>query len=390
MNDLAAQTPSPTRLRAKLEQMVIADLLGPAGGPDEEVVERTVRDRYLVGVLAPRRRRDERPPEVVAPATATDGADEDEFPRSSTTSWPRRASSAPRTGPPSCPSPCPGPPEPSSFGMTFCVEESAGEIVAVASWGQYLRPQKEERTDPATGRVLRLWKRHPRGGRPHRISLRLGPIRPIVADPACPDVTIQGVVRRCDPCWIVTLFLVNGQEEGRPKDQSWLFQPRLEVEAPDGAAAFIKKMTRGLSEKLDGAFRPRRRRLAMLYRRHVEFAVGHGISVHVDVAPGPGPCRAGRAPRSCRAYEVPRTTPPTARRCRRSTRPSPSWRALVLDMKLLAEANPKQYPAEARPLVEAYEDWIDREEKRIDDPAEGLASTSSTPPSKPLLVAARR
>jgi len=50
---------SPMKIREELEQMVVADLLGPVGGPDEEVVERTVQDRYLVGVLAPRRRKDE-------------------------------------------------------------------------------------------------------------------------------------------------------------------------------------------------------------------------------------------------------------------------------------------------------------------------------------------
>jgi len=37
-----------------LEERVVGDLLGPAGGPDEELTERNVRDRYLVGVLAPR------------------------------------------------------------------------------------------------------------------------------------------------------------------------------------------------------------------------------------------------------------------------------------------------------------------------------------------------
>jgi hypothetical protein len=35
--------------------MVLGDLLGPAGGEGEELTERTVRDRYLVGVLAPSR-----------------------------------------------------------------------------------------------------------------------------------------------------------------------------------------------------------------------------------------------------------------------------------------------------------------------------------------------
>jgi hypothetical protein len=37
-----------------LEEMVVGDLLVPAGGPEEELTERNVRDRYLVGVLAPR------------------------------------------------------------------------------------------------------------------------------------------------------------------------------------------------------------------------------------------------------------------------------------------------------------------------------------------------
>ena len=45
--------PSQHQIRAELETMVLADLLGPAGGEGEEPTERTVRDRYLVGVLAP-------------------------------------------------------------------------------------------------------------------------------------------------------------------------------------------------------------------------------------------------------------------------------------------------------------------------------------------------
>src|SRR3954470_7484902 len=72
--------PSPSQLRAMLEGRVAADLLGPAGGPDEEIVERTVRDRYLVGVLAPRRRRDEPPPDAGSPATPARPEDEAGFP----------------------------------------------------------------------------------------------------------------------------------------------------------------------------------------------------------------------------------------------------------------------------------------------------------------------
>ena len=57
-------------------------------------------------------------------------------------------------------------------------------------------------------------------------------------------------------------------------------------------------------------------------------------------------------------------------------------------MKLLAEANPKQYRPKLEPLVDAYQDWIDREEKRIDDPAEGLAHFKRCAPGRPSTGAA--
>jgi len=45
---------SPAQLRDELERLVLLELLGPAGGPGEELDETSVRDRYLVGTLAPR------------------------------------------------------------------------------------------------------------------------------------------------------------------------------------------------------------------------------------------------------------------------------------------------------------------------------------------------
>src|ERR1039458_2832294 len=48
--------PTHYALREQLQQTVVNDFLGPAGGPDEELDERP-RDRYIVGMLAPRSRR---------------------------------------------------------------------------------------------------------------------------------------------------------------------------------------------------------------------------------------------------------------------------------------------------------------------------------------------
>ena len=45
--------PSDHDLRELLHDAVEKDLLGPASGPDEEILGTSVRDRYLVGKLAP-------------------------------------------------------------------------------------------------------------------------------------------------------------------------------------------------------------------------------------------------------------------------------------------------------------------------------------------------
>ena len=46
--------PSPFELRREIIRLTMNELLGPAGGPEEEVAE-SVRDRYLLGMLAPRK-----------------------------------------------------------------------------------------------------------------------------------------------------------------------------------------------------------------------------------------------------------------------------------------------------------------------------------------------
>jgi hypothetical protein len=55
MTDLLKSIPSSVQIRAELEELVLNDLLGPAGGAAEEITEQSVRDRYLVGMLAPTR-----------------------------------------------------------------------------------------------------------------------------------------------------------------------------------------------------------------------------------------------------------------------------------------------------------------------------------------------
>ena len=66
MSSILPSKPTPRQLRSKLEEMVKNDLLGPAAGENEELIERNVRDRYVVGVLAPRRQAAPGKPQPVA------------------------------------------------------------------------------------------------------------------------------------------------------------------------------------------------------------------------------------------------------------------------------------------------------------------------------------
>ena len=76
MSELQEAKLTPMELRAKLEDMVVKDLLGPAGGEHEELIERTVRGRYLVGVLAPRPKGDG----GIAASPAAEEEDDEDIP----------------------------------------------------------------------------------------------------------------------------------------------------------------------------------------------------------------------------------------------------------------------------------------------------------------------
>ena len=375
---------SPLHLRDELEAMVLKELLGP-GSADEEIIE-SRGTRYFVGVLAPRKRAragaanvhagaagggaaagvrdDARDPDAGDDDVGAEILDGDELALGGRdTTQDGTTDQAPAQDKALIPS---------SFGMTFCLDPEAKELQLSAAWGQYVKDVSEYLVSEKTGSPRRVWKRFPRGGK-HRLKLKDGPIHPIAVDSNCPEVALQGLVRKRKDHWCVTLFLVNEQQEPeRLKDTTWVFQPELMAEGVDGAAVIHKRHTILELSGTDPAVKAENDLLAMLYRRHVEFAVGHGIGVHVDVSPDPNHAIRVRT-KVVPSYEIPKTTPPRPE----DAEINPAFAKLegmVLDMKLLAEGNPKQYRTKLKPLIEAYQDWIDREEKRIADPAEGLAT----------------
>ncbi len=333
---------SPSALRAELERLVLQDLLGPAAGPEEEIDEASVRDRYLVGMLAPKEQQVQ-PEELDVLAVSgeesfEDGASDDAVPQIATF-------------------------YPSSIGMSFCVAEQATSLRVRAAWGYYQRKQSEIIKTP-TGSPKMVWQRQPMGGEPTALPLKEGAIASWSPEPEeQPDVVVRGLIRRLGGSWTVTLFLVNEQREPeKRRDEAWVFQPELVVEAPDGKPIFQQRSPSQKRQQTD-----EEQAMAMLYRRSVGFAIGHGIGVHADTEPGDSTRATRITTQVVPSYEVPRTEAPTPLEI-------PGLSELVLDMKILAESPADELARKLLPLVTAYADWIAEQITRIADPAEELSS----------------
>ncbi|HEX4206820.1 MAG TPA: hypothetical protein VHZ51_21990 [Ktedonobacteraceae bacterium] len=165
------------------------DLLGPAGGEEEEVVNKHVYERYLIGMLAPKDTQtlpedqdNNDPLEEGAEDTGTLDSD-----NTQTISF-----------------------TPSTMGMSFRVDPGATHIKVTVGWGHYQRVGSESLTNEKTGNPKPIWRRTPRGGS-YLLPLRDGrsePWHPEATEQ--PEVELRAIIRRTDACWMVSLFLING------------------------------------------------------------------------------------------------------------------------------------------------------------------------------------
>lgn len=344
-------TITPAAIRDELTEMVIRDLLGPAGGPEEELnqYEDHVYGRYLVGMLAPK-------------SSEIPGGELDEL---STSGGDEGEEGAPETGVPPV-----GTYFPSSMGMSFVVATEINKIVVEVEWGHYQRihstTQKKKDGNPSP-----VWRRRPVIVDPKILNLEAGLIDPAPVHPDYPLVLMQGRIRLTQDGWIVTLFLVNQQPErvrrGEPKDEVWVFQPKFRVHGTEDQPIFVQRkgVTADLS-KMDPLTREEAETLEMLYRHQREFAVGHGISVHATL-PEPQAERATVVesewiPR----FEVPQQTP-------RSQADDENLNGLTLDMKVLAEMPKQELVESLRHIETAYKIWTQTEEAKLSLPSEKLS-----------------
>ena len=343
---------SPMQVRDKLFELFWKEILGPAGGPEEEISDPRVRDRYLVGCIAPKNSMTT--PEEIDDL-ATGGMDDTQDGESD---------SRPIEKPTFLQS---------SFGLTFMVGADANQINIIARWGHYVRQDSVNAINEKTGEPQKVWKREPIEEK--WSNVRIDSSRPSSFDVFRSEfgrVTIQCISRRRGTDRVVSVYLVNDQEAPRKsKDQAWLFQPQLVVESADGSPIFLRRITRDplrVDPKSDVADDEI---LEMLYRDHVEFAVGHGVSTHTEVDES-NPHMAFRLTTTfVPSYEVARQTPPG---------PSdiPALTDLVLDMKELAFTPTGELQAKLSPLPGAYEDWIRKQRLWLSQNDPGLQDFEET------------
>ena len=295
-------------VRGLLEVLVADDLLGPALGPEEEVHgEIHVRDRYMLGRLGPRKVYTA----VTGKGTGEEAGDADEQAlkaeaveqaaaeagngvRGETDEGSARGATG--EGGDTADEEAEEDVEdaqddlhsltlvPSSMGLTFCIADDLPEVEVEVRWGQYVRQASEdpEYVNPKTGKPYLCWKRVPRGGT-RVLKLAEGKIEGYCPDEGVEHVEVRGSVSRAvedSTSRLVTLYLVNLQVEPETnRDAAWLFQPEICVRSPKGEAIFRKRPLSEMARE-DAELRG----LEMIYRRKVEFAVGHNVSVHAVAA----------------------------------------------------------------------------------------------------------
>lgn len=249
---------------------------------------------------------------------------------------------------------------PSSFGFTFCVDGTVEALELEVRWGRYERTESEEQFNDK-GNPMRAWKRIPSGGK-LKIPMVNGFIKPTAPDAQCPEVAVQGTVRAplASGDRLVTVFLVNNQPmPDSNQDQAWVFQPELIVRTPKGEAVFRRRPVLGI----DGQDQERES-LEMIYRKRVEFAVGHSVSVRAKPAADDPEHAIEARTVFLPQYEVAVTETPGL-----NPEDRPAMRRMVdegfLDMEVLAGLEPEKLVKALSILTDDYEEWISEQWARI-------------------------
>ncbi|UNO39420.1 DISARM system helicase DrmA [Streptomyces sp. MST-110588] len=340
-------------VRDGLEKYIRLDLLGPWDGDTEELPKSSAgpRDRYLVGMLGPRADDSETSTDIAR--AAAQSADNEE---SGDEGQEEYGGLGERLTPQAA-----GRIWASSMGLSFVVPASVGMLSVVAGWGRYAL---SEQLGEDAGAV-RVWGREPVERDADIDVTQTGGRRFVLDGDDSAGVHLDVQVRQRDvgadgeDLRVVEVALVNRQPEGtgRERDKQWLFQTRLEVAAfPDGKAAVFLPIDDPLDPRCADPYEDdaEERRLRLLYRDELRYALGRNVAVHAEVRPGE---RRSHRLRTTwlPTYDVRATTAPTAA-------DQPLLVGLELGMdELAALAVPSrrtELSVALAPLADGYSAWL--------------------------------
>ncbi len=355
----SAGKPSPWWVREEFHRLMREELIGPKDGEDEELltkVERLVSTRYVLGVLAPMNTKPTveeliQQPDGVESAEAVEEGGNDEIALS--------ADSMLST----------------SIGLTCCVDELTKSLLVRFSWATYRKQASEKGFfTEKTEQPARVWKRTPYDAEVE-ISLDQpfeGPVHPDFPEVI---VTLKAYPLE-DGKKAVSLFLVNAKDGTEAGDEAWLFQVEMSVEATDGASCFVNQRRHHLADTDDHMTQQQEDHLRLLYRKEVEFAVGHGVACDWSVDSKDF----NRASRiwtdAMPSYEV-----------RKSA--TVAFPAVESRMLALAEASQDELRQMLAPLAVQYGEWIAGQAALMADPKEGISTDRDKEAAKGAIEACK-
>lgn len=247
---------------------------------------------------------------------------------------------------------------PASMGLSVFLPKGEGDSLEVElSYADYDRVEFAEDRDD---KIKHGWKRVPHGPVVVAVPLDAAKLDKRVLVPGSRGLVLQGELRTTDMdglapgTRVLSLFLVNDRAavEGPERDRAFVFQVRMRLRFEAG---FVPRPNRRGEDADDTD----QRVLALMFRDHVEWAVGHNTSVE-------RPEVSGGKVRELRTTQLPCHEVPAVR-----ARQVPD---VMLGMLELGKLEHGAAVAALSPLVEAYGDWIHGQKSVFLD-RDGLSKT---------------
>ncbi len=342
------------QVRDELVDLISRDLVGPWDGADETILG-TPRARYLAGALAPISLLDGT---TSAPASSSASNDStladirsDESLAVNDLSDAHEVQGVPADEDESIVEASPSEPDedrgpeskiiaPSSMGLRFQVPAETGLLRFAARWGKY--SARREMDDQ--GKIQTHYDRT-QFEKIAEIDISAIVDGGSARTPLSDDVEISVEVFDVEGRRVVEAALLNTAVTGRElPPKLWMFQAELEVTATHGGAIFLPARDAMVFDR--GSHDPEVRRLDLLYRDRLEFAVGRTASVNWELST--------TDPR--RATAVRTTWLPTAEVPQTQATAADG---VVLSMRALMDASPAKLEAGLRPLIDGYSAWLE-------------------------------